>query len=119
MVSAISSALSAVNAFGMNLDVTANNIANANTARFKKSRVDFQESTPAGSGVTGVLEQVDTPGVQILQETSQGPQLVEQSNVDLGEEMMNLMITQRGYEANAHVIHTQDEVLGSLLSIMA
>jgi flagellar basal-body rod protein FlgC len=105
MISGITSALSAVNAFGTKLDVTANNIANANTDRFKKSRVEFQESAP-GLGVTAVVEQVAAP------------QFVEQSNVDLGEEAVNLMMAQRGIELNAGVIRAYDAALGSLVSII-
>jgi flagellar hook protein FlgE len=118
MISGIPSGLSAVQAFGNKLDATANNIANANSARFKKSRVEFQESAPAGLGVTAVVEQVDTPGVQILQETPQGPQLVEQSNVDLGEEAVNLILAERGIELNAHVISAHDAALGSLVNLL-
>jgi flagellar basal-body rod protein FlgC len=42
----------------------------------------------------------------------------ETSNVDLAEEIPNLMIAQRGYEANLKTIQTQEEVLGSLLDIV-
>lgn len=118
MISGITSALSAVHAFGRKLDVTANNIANADTEGFKKSRVEFQEAGPAGSGVTAVVEQVNIPGVQILRQTPQGLRLVEQSNVDLGEEAVNLILAERGIELNARVIRAHDAALGSLVSII-
>jgi flagellar basal-body rod protein FlgC len=39
----------------------------------------------------------------------------ETSNVDLAEEIPNLMVTKRAYQANLKTIETQDEMLGSLL----
>ena len=39
----------------------------------------------------------------------------EISNVDLTEEIPDLMITKRAYQANLKTIETQDEMLGSLL----
>ncbi len=50
MISAIDKSLSALTAMGTKMDVTADNIANALTDEFKKSRVTFKE------GVTGLVE---------------------------------------------------------------
>ena len=36
---------------------------------------------------------------------------IEQSNVDLASEMVNLIITQRGFQSNSKVVTTQDEML--------
>lgn len=123
MIPGITSALSAVNAFGTKLDVTANNSANANTNRFQKSRVEFQEQAPTATGVEAILEQVTSPtvrGMQVHPPASQRADLsAEPSNVDLGEEMLNLILTQRGFDANAKVIQAQDETVGTLLSLMA
>jgi flagellar basal-body rod protein FlgB len=46
MLEAMNTALSALGAYLRKQDVTANNIANANTHDFKKSRADFQETSP-------------------------------------------------------------------------
>jgi flagellar basal-body rod protein FlgB len=123
MISGITSALSAVNAYGTKLDVTANNIANANTNRFQKSRVEFQEQAPTATGVEAIVEQVTSPrvrGAQVYPPASQpADPSADASNVDMGEEMMNLILTQRGFDANANVIQAQDETLGTLLSMMA
>ena len=42
---------------------------------------------------------------------------VEMSNVDLAYEFTSLVITQRGYQANARVISTSDEILQELVNI--
>lgn len=68
MIRALSSAASGMKAQQMNLDVIANNLANVNTAGFKKSQVMFQDMLydtprmPGGKQGTGA----DTPsGIQI------------------------------------------------------
>jgi flagellar hook protein FlgE len=42
---------------------------------------------------------------------------LEMSNVDLGQEFTNLIIAQRGFEANAKVISASDEVLQGLVNL--
>jgi flagellar hook protein FlgE len=39
------------------------------------------------------------------------------SNVDLAAELTNLIISERGFQANSRVITTSDEVLQSLISL--
>lgn len=89
MVSGIHSSLSALKAFSVKAHVTASNAANANT-----------------------------DGARILRDTTHGPQLVELSNVDLGEVAANLIVAQRGFEANLVALRTQDEMTGSLMDII-
>ncbi|MBC7105616.1 MAG: hypothetical protein H5T97_06740, partial [Firmicutes bacterium] len=42
---------------------------------------------------------------------------LEMSNVDLTTEFANMIITQRGYQANARVITTSDQMLGELIDL--
>ncbi len=42
---------------------------------------------------------------------------VEMSNVDLAQEFTNMITTQRGFQANARVITTSDELLQELISL--
>ncbi|ACX53115.1 fagellar hook-basal body protein [Ammonifex degensii KC4] len=42
---------------------------------------------------------------------------LEMSNVDLAQEFTNMIITQRGYQANARVITTSDELLRELVDL--
>jgi flagellar hook protein FlgE len=42
---------------------------------------------------------------------------LELSNVDLGEEFINLIGAQRGFQANARVVTTADDILGELVNL--
>ena len=42
---------------------------------------------------------------------------LEMSNVDLSEEFSNMIITQRGFQSNARVITTSDEMLQELTNL--
>jgi len=42
---------------------------------------------------------------------------LEESNVDMAEEFANMILTQRGYQANTKVITTSDTLLNTLISI--
>ncbi len=44
--------------------------------------------------------------------------VLESSNVDLGDEFSNLIITQRGYQANARTITTADNVLQETINLV-
>jgi flagellar basal-body rod protein FlgC len=115
MMPAIYTALSGLSAVGKALGVTAHNLANANTDRFKKSRTEFQEA--AGGGVQATVQRDQSPGTEVLRDSSQGPGLVELSNVDLGGELVDLMIAQRAFQANLKALSTADQTLGSILDI--
>ena len=45
------------------------------------------------------------------------PGALEMSNVDLSTELTNLMISERGFQANSRVISTSDEVLQTLVNL--
>jgi Domain of unknown function (DUF1078). len=45
------------------------------------------------------------------------PGTLEMSNVDLANEFANMITTQRGFEANAKVITTSDEILQDLVNL--
>jgi len=44
-------------------------------------------------------------------------QALEESNVDMSEELVNMIIAQRTYQANAQTIRTQDQVLQTLITM--
>ena len=114
MLSGIYSGVSALNAIQTRMQSTANNTANINTDGFKKTRVTLVE---ADSGVTTNVQRVETPGPMVYEATPAGEALVEKSNVELTEELPNMMIDRRVYQANIKTIQAQDEMLGSLLDI--
>lgn len=116
MISGINSALSGLMAFQKKVDSIANNVANVNTDGFKKTRVTLSEQDP--QGVTANAEKIETPGPLVTEQTPDGEQLVEKSNVELSEELPNLMLSRRFFEANLKTIQTEEEMLGSLLDII-
>ena len=98
------------------MGVTANNIVNANTDGFKKSRASLKEG--ANGDVIVEINRVNTPGHRYQE--LEGDQLVEKenSNVKIEEEVPKMMVTQRTYEANLKVLQTQDNMSETFLDIM-
>ena len=113
MIPSVNSTISALQAYKTRMGVTADNIANVNTDEFKKSKVSLKEGTNGDVQVN--INRVDTPGHRYQE--LEGDQLVERegSNVNLEEEVPEMMVTQRSYEANLKVLQTQDKLLGTLL----
>lgn len=101
--------------------VAAHNIANISTTGFLPQRATFA----TGSNGTGVeLESVrkqDLPlGRRSPGEDGNGfLAATNASGTNLAEEMPRLIATQRGFEANAATIRAADEMLGSLLNLIA
>jgi flagellar hook protein FlgE len=118
MIFSVSSTISSLRAHATKMAVSANNIANVETEGFKKSRTLLQEG-PKGS-VEVQIDRIDTPG-HIIQDIEDDQYVAkEMSNVDLGEEIPQTMLTtQRGYEVNLTMVKVSDEMLGSLLDILA
>ena len=112
MISAVNSTISALQANKTRLGVTADNIANVNTDEFKKSRAILKEGSNGDVQVN--IERVNTPGHRYQE--LEGNQLIEKegSNVNLEEEIPEMMVTQRTYEANLKVLQTHDKMLGTL-----
>ncbi|PCK08131.1 MAG: flagellar basal-body rod protein FlgG [Alteromonadaceae bacterium] len=63
----------------------------------------FLETAASGDPVTG------TPGENGLGQIKQG--MLENSNVDIVQEMVNMITTQRAYEMNSKVVSTADQML--------
>jgi flagellar hook protein FlgE len=116
MPSAMGTALTALKAFDIKLDVNANNIANVNTNDFKKSRVDMQEA--ANGGVQVTISQINTPGMEINPNSQTGaPQ--QTSNVSLENEFADQLVTQYSFTANTLTVKTADEMQKELMDIKA
>lgn len=69
----------------------------------------FRATTSSG------VASVGTPGTGARGDISSGT--LENSNVDLSSEFVNMITTQRGFQANSRVITTSDEMLQELLSL--
>jgi flagellar basal-body rod protein FlgG len=63
----------------------------------------YLPSDSSGSATTG------TPGQNGIGTTAQG--VLEMSNVDVAQEMVNMIVGQRAYEVNAKAVTTSDEML--------
>lgn len=136
LTSALSNALSGLAAQSKRLNATASNVANASTGGaapnspeaaagaptvYKPLQVNMTSQTlPNGQGA-GVLANVTeiengyslSYDPDALGANSEG--LVAVPNVDLAQEAVNLIETKALFKANAAVIRTQEEMLGSLL----
>ncbi len=117
MISAFSPALSGLQAFGSKIQSNANNIANANTNGFKKTRVTLASIDP--QGVQAQVGKTATGGPTVYQEGNSTAELVELSNVDMGSELTEMGLNSSFYKANLETIQVEDEMLGSLLKIRA
>ena len=117
MISSISNNLSALKAFGTGLAVKANNIANSDSENFKKSRAINTEGE--NGEVKTEIRKVDPdnelPSINSRDNVSES----QPSNVDLTEEIPGMIVDQRGFEANLKAIKTKEEMLGSVLDIIA
>ncbi len=118
MLNGIPASLSGMSALGRKVQGTAKNVANADTDGFKESRAELVEAPAPVLGVAVQARQSETPGPEVLEDTPQGTQLVEQSSVDLGEEMANLLVAQSGFEMNVEALRAQDESLGTHMDLM-
>ncbi|MDI6895080.1 MAG: flagellar hook protein FlgE [Bacillota bacterium] len=75
----------------------------------KRGEALFQESANSGE------PQVGDPGTGGRGTIAPGS--LEMSNVDLAQEFTNLIITERGFQANSRVITTADEMLQDLVNL--
>lgn len=116
MSEAFGIALSALRAFEIKLNVNANNVANVNTDKFKKSRVNLEESAAGGVQVT--ITQQNTPGIPLGTDERTGEDR-ESSNVSMEEEIVDQMVTQYAFEANTITVKTADEMHKTLLDILS
>jgi flagellar hook protein FlgE len=102
------------------------------TAQFSNGETDIlaQIATATFENPDGLVRTGDTAFIESL--ASGGPDLgapgeavrgllsagaLESSNVDLGQEFTNLIIAQRGFQANGRVITTSDEMLSELVNL--
>jgi flagellar hook protein FlgE len=80
---------------------------------------------PAGLQRTGenVYSESSNSGIAVLDFAGENsassitPGALESSNVDISQEFTNMIIAQRGFQANARVISTTDEILQELVNI--
>ena len=115
MISALSSAVSAIKAFDKKMAVVSNNVANAQTDGYKKSRADLKEGNAGDVKVD--ISVVDSPGPIIAVEENNSTVQKEMSNVDLVKEFSDLIRAQRGFQASSRIITVADQVLAEITNL--
>lgn len=117
MLSAINTAVSGLQAYSLKTQATANNVANLNTDGFKRDVVTLSSQAPQGVSARAGKDQ--SPGPLVEQNTSNGTEMVEQSNVDLVQEMPDLIMEKNGFSANIKTLQTTDQVMEALINLKA
>gem|GEM_PF-1982670 len=69
----------------------------------------FSETRRSGNGVMNVAGEGGTGTVL--------SNFLEQSNVDIAEEIVNMILTQRGFQANSKTVTTTDEMMAEVISM--
>ena len=108
-------ALSGLQAFSTRIQANGNNIANADTNGFKKTRITNVAVAPLG--VAAQADKISTPGTSVLQQTGAEMELVEFSNVDVATEIVDMDLNSTLYKANLKTIETANEMTGTLLHL--
>ncbi|SIR48844.1 flagellar basal-body rod protein FlgC [Janthinobacterium sp. TND4EL3] len=115
-ISALTTGTSGLVANQRALDVAANNIANANTPGFQPQQAQFQEASPAGTGVTLSVEGrklavsgADATAAKAAQSRPNG--------VGLASELTDNLVYKAGFNLSANVVKAADQALGSLIDV--
>lgn len=116
MITGINSNVSALQAFSKQMSVSANNVANALSDDFKKSRAINTEGE--NNQVKTTITKINTPGPLVDDPKSTTGELKELSNTDIAEEFVNQIMIEQGFKANAKVIKNYDETIGSLIDML-
>ena len=103
---ALNIAASGLAAAATQVDIAAGNIANLNTPGYQSRQPDLVELSSGGVAVAGTTTDTTTPAPT-------GPD--GSSNVDVAHEMLQLTRAKLLYSANAAVVRTADQMLGTLL----
>ncbi len=124
----IAPSLQALDALAVQLMVTANNVANVNTEKFRASRVDLEDGAQ-GQGVRvqdirrdsapGPLVPDDPERLAAAGYATAAEGWVRGSNTDLALEMTWLMREEMAYAANLRVLRTGNDMAGGIIELTA
>ncbi|MCU6433783.1 hypothetical protein LPB67_08325 [Undibacterium sp. Jales W-56] len=106
-ISALNAGLSGLQSYQRALDNSANSIANASTNGFQPQEVAFQEGKNGGVTTT-ISNGVETDGSSSTA-----------SSTDLTKEIIQSLEFKAGFDINAKVVKTSDEILGTIINIKA
>ena len=102
LTAALNTAASGLTAAATEVSVAAGNIANLNTPGYQSRQPDLVSLSSGGVAVSGIS-------------TDTTPAPSNSSNVDLAHESLQLTRAKLLYSANAAVVRTTDQMLGTLL----
>lgn len=108
-IAAFNTGVSALTANTRAIDVAANNVANASTKGFQPQQANFQESRPAGNGVS-----LSTSAQALSAADASAP-----SGTSLAREATNSLVYKAQFNAAAAVVKTADSTLGTLIDTKA
>ncbi len=100
MLDGIRTSLSALQAHSAALGAAANNVANAFTPGYRRLDASFEPAAQGGARVS----------------LTQGPPPADgEPDVELASEILDTIVLKAGLQANASMVKSQNEALGSLL----
>ena len=111
IISAMNNSLGAMNAFSTGVHGSAYNLANVNTAGFNPVAVHYTSGPVSASGMEMGVRPVVSRPTSSIKETEH---VFQPSRTDVAREMVN----QDAFAANAQVIRTSDEMLGTLVDMI-
>ena len=121
LASVLQTAHSGMAAAITSVEAVSHNLANSRTNRYKAIRPVFAEQTPSSRSTLQIGTGVQVTG--FTTDHSQGPLVatsdgvVELSNTDVGEEIVELIMAENQFMASAKVFNTATEMLDVLLNL--
>lgn len=118
-ITALTSGTAGLTANQRALDVAANNVANVNTPGYQPQAARFQESSPAGTGVTLSVEgrRLSAQENGATQPTQNTAPENRPNGVGLAGELTDTLVYQAGFNLSANVVKAADQALGSLIDV--
>ncbi len=114
MISSIGISQSGLLAASKVLNVSANNIANSNTAGFKKDAVTLSEGENGGVDVSVSKSRDGATGVKF-----ENGKRIETSNVNIADEFVTQIVGGHQFTANLTALKSVIEREGELLDVLA
>lgn len=113
LASVLHTSLSGMYAATVSVEAVSHNLANSQTDGYKSIRPTFGEQPSLGGvRVTGFVTDY-SPGPLVVE----GDETVEQSNVDVGAELVELIMAEDQFQANAVVFDTAGDMLDALMGL--
>ena len=112
------SPVAGLNAYFKKMDVAANNIANSTTDNYKRRVAEIGQDKSGHPKVNITID--NTPGLERPRKPGEpegSPR--EMSNVNYAEEAVSMIESRAGVKANVKTLQTSEEMLASLIDIIA